>query len=144
MPSELKYHGQQIVGRVIGGSSLKRPLPYQLQLDHRGSHRCGATLISSKHAISADHCFRDRYGNSLGKKWLSNILVRSGALYNNGIGSETRKIKMIVRPNQKWKRHSDGSWGFFPDLIILELESPFTLIEGVVQPACLPSKVRTA
>ena len=27
-----------------------------------------------------------------------------------------------------------------PDFVILELQSPFTLIEGFVQPACLPTK----
>ena len=46
-----------------GGFSLDRPLPYQLKVDYSGYHsgiyRCGATLISSKHAISAAHCFWD-------------------------------------------------------------------------------------
>ena len=69
------------------------------------------------------------------------VLVRSGALYKNGTGYETRKIKRLF--------YSPGDymlpmwmWGLpkSPDFVILELRSPFTLIEGFVQPACLPTK----
>ena len=42
-----------IVGRVRNGFDTKRPLPYQLKRSPGG---CGATLISSKFAITANHC----------------------------------------------------------------------------------------
>ena len=112
---------------------LRDPLTYQLQLLYRGDHWCGATLISSRHAISAAHCFSwNRFGEPRG---LSKYIVRSGVLYNNGGDKETRSIKGIEKPFQ-------GAWLWFkPDLVILKLRRPFNLVEGLVQPACLPSKV---
>ena len=63
------------------------------------------------------------------------LSVRSGALYRNQIGYEYRKIKKIIKPFR-------GYWKYGkPDFLIMELKSPFTLIEGFVQPACLSSKV---
>ena len=116
-----------------GGLSLDRPLPYQLKVDYNGHRLCGATLISSKHAISAAHCFWDSKDR---KKNIKRLLVRSGALYTNGKGYETRKVRKIIKP---FVGHYESN-GKQLDFVILELKSPFTLIEGFVQPACLPSK----
>ena len=48
----------KIETRIKGGFSTKGPLPFQLRLDYAGwlNGFCGATLISSKYAISAAHC----------------------------------------------------------------------------------------
>ena len=111
---------------------LRDPLTYQLQLLYDGDFICGATLISSRHAISAAHCFWNEFGESRGG--LSKYVVRSGVLYNNGRDKETRRIQQTETPFH-------GAWyEGKPDLVILELRRPFTLVEGFVQPACLPSK----
>ena len=71
------------------------------------------------------------------------VLVRSGALYKNGTGYETRKIKRLFHfPYRGDYMQNHSIWGLpkLPDFVILELRSPFTLIEGFVQPACLPTK----
>ena len=52
----------------MNGFDTKEPLPFQLQLvlmpNSKGlSHNCGATLISSKHAVSAYHCFYGFFQN---------------------------------------------------------------------------------
>ena len=112
---------------------LRGPLPYQLQLLYYNDLICGATLISSSHAISAAHCFWNDEGEPLDD---SKFLVRSGVLDNNGKAMETRRIKYVIK-------EFDGSWingGGKPDFVILYFRRPFTLVEGLVQPACLPSK----
>ena len=121
-----------------GGLSLDRPLPYQLKVDYNGYRICGATLISSKHAISAAHCFWEANNR---KKHIKRLLVRSGALYTNGIGYETRKVRQIIKPFEGYYEYNNGHGNDKQlDFVILELKRPFTLIEGFVQPACLPSK----
>ena len=112
---------------------LRDPLTYQLQILYDTTHWCGATLISSRHAISAAHCFSwNRFGEPRG---LSKYIVRSGVLYNNGGDKETRSIQHIETPFR-------GAWRWDkPDLVILKLRRPFNLVEGLVQPACLPSIV---
>ena len=67
------------------------------------------------------------------------MLVRSGALYKNGTGYETRKIKRLFHFPYRGD-YMQGHSIKLPDFVILELRSPFTLIEGFVQPACLPTK----
>ena len=92
-----------------------------------------------KHAISAAHCFWDANNRKLHRK---KLLVRSGALYTNGKGYETRKVREIIKPFGGYYEWNNGHGNDKQvDFVILELKSPFTLIEGFVQPACLPSKV---
>uniref|UniRef100_A0A182JXV5 Peptidase S1 domain-containing protein n=1 Tax=Anopheles christyi TaxID=43041 RepID=A0A182JXV5_9DIPT len=43
-------------GRIVGGTVLSEPLPYLLSLRDSGSHICGASIISGKHALTAAHC----------------------------------------------------------------------------------------
>ena len=91
-----------------------------------------------KHAISAAHCFWDANNRKLHRK---KLLVRSGALYTNGKGYETRKVREIIKPFGGYYEWNNGHGNDKQvDFVILELKSPFTLIEGFVQPACLPSK----
>ena len=68
------------------------------------------------------------------------VLVRSGALYKNGTGYETRKIKRLFHFPYRGDYMQAGGLPKLPDFVILEFRSPFTLIEGFVQPACLPTK----
>ena len=44
------------MGRTINGFKTNEPLSYQLRMDYDGQAWCGATLISSKYAITAYHC----------------------------------------------------------------------------------------
>ena len=45
------------MGRSIGGFKTNDPLSYQLRMDYDGRFGwCGASLISSKYAITAYHC----------------------------------------------------------------------------------------
>jgi hypothetical protein len=43
--------------RIVGGEEAPRnSWPWQLSLKVKGSHNCGATLITSEWAITAAHC----------------------------------------------------------------------------------------
>ena len=81
----------------MNGFDTKEPLPFQLQLvlipNSLGlSHNCGATLISSKHAVSAYHCFYFFYldwestkatlGYPSSTKPLDIFIVVAGAYYS--------------------------------------------------------------
>ena len=71
----LKNYSRNNGFRILdgGGISLDRPLPYQLKIDESISsvsekQFCGATLISSKHAITAAHCFWDKMSKTFKRK----------------------------------------------------------------------------
>ena len=81
----------------MDGFDTKEPLPYQLELvltpNSKGEiHNCGATLISSKHAVSAYHCFAPSYrdwekekvehGYPSSTKPLDIFIVVAGAYYS--------------------------------------------------------------
>ena len=65
MPKIIKEHQENHIikeNRIINGFPTEGPLPYQLR-SFFGGH-CGATLISRKFAISAEHCYRYRVSYS--------------------------------------------------------------------------------
>ena len=58
--------GERQSGRIVKGFDTKKPLPYQLSMQLGQEvpgfeHFCSATLITSKFAISALHCFWKMY-----------------------------------------------------------------------------------
>ena len=99
------------------------PLPYQLRIDWFGSvfgfHHCGATLISSKYAITAGHCL-PRFKN------VAEYEIVAGA-YTKTERGQRRRIKSITKPY-------DAAYWYWPlpDLVILELETPFDLMKGMI------------
>ena len=114
-------------------------MPYQLQLrlSKNRKYQCGATLISSKYAISAAHCFFD---HKTGKGWLhhfSELTVVAGSYMRNSYGyCQTSQIRNVSTSfnGYNFDRNNDV------DIVIIELERPFDLIKDIVQPACLPSE----
>ena len=143
--------------RIVGGLTLKGSLPYQLKLVWRedlfdGSHTCGATLISSKYAISAAHCFYQfsfslNSEDEIEKFRLEMIEVVAGA-YNNtnnvaGAYNNTNQGLQKRNINRFIKKFPSSYFSFdsqYADFVILEFDTPFNLIEGLIQPACLPTK----
>ena len=108
--------------RINNGFRTKGPLPYQLSL----SWGCGATLISSKYAITAAHCLPE-YPHSMNDAVLNSTYeVIAGAYKKYGNG-ERRRIKSITKPFDA--EYFDLP---LPDFVILELEYPFDLIKGMI------------
>ena len=99
-----------IVGRVRNGFDTEEPLPYQLARSPGG---CGAILISSRFAITANHC-------GWYVPWDSMAFV-AGKYYKNMKPSDKnvqkRRVKKVYgnRPkNLEWH----------PDLVVVEFEEP--------------------
>ena len=58
-PKVFQQNGEE---QIVSGFDTEKALPYQLSIlvvanKYRKSHVCGATLLTSKYAISALHCF---------------------------------------------------------------------------------------
>lgn len=49
----------EITPLIVGGraTTIER-FPWQLSLRSKGSHRCGASVITENRALTAAHCFR--------------------------------------------------------------------------------------
>ena len=113
--------------RIENGFQTEGPLPYQLRLDYRGYRYCGATLISSKYAITAGHCLlRQTIFGFLVPLDVTKFEVVAGAYTKTELG-QRRRIKSITKPY-------DAAYWYWPlpDFVILELETPFDLMKGMI------------
>lgn len=56
---DIQLVSSEITPRIVGGrpTTIER-FPWQLSLRYRGSHRCGASIISEARALTAAHCYR--------------------------------------------------------------------------------------
>ena len=75
--------------RVVNGTSVGKPLPYQLQVRSKqeDSHHCGAVLISSRFVLSADHCFNTKNEKSdYASELFEYYELVAGEYYRNNLG----------------------------------------------------------
>ncbi|XP_041041239.1 transmembrane protease serine 9-like [Carcharodon carcharias] len=111
--------------RIVGGTnSMKGEWPWQVSLLHRGSHVCGASIISNRWLISAAHCFTNSYANpSAWKALMGSRIIR------HGISRNIRRIH--AHPNYSIPIR------FNNDIAVLELSFPL-FFNDFIQPVCLP------
>ncbi|KAJ8976743.1 hypothetical protein NQ317_004295 [Molorchus minor] len=82
-------------GKIIGGADVPIDrFPYQLSLEYKGIHSCGATLIAPKWAVTAAHCT-----DKLSARYLT---VRAGSSNNQRGGQVVESSRHpIVTQNAK-------------------------------------------
>ncbi|CRL05673.1 CLUMA_CG018706, isoform A [Clunio marinus] len=126
--------GQVNRGKIVGGmETYVNEYPSMAGLIDANEKRvfCGATIISSTHALSAAHCSIGREISSLG------LLVGE---HDTTKGSETPFTKLLKiasftnHPTFSQETNAD-------DIALIRIQNSMTFTYGV-QPACLPFKFR--
>ncbi|XP_010793282.1 transmembrane protease serine 13-like [Notothenia coriiceps] len=118
---------QKTTSRIIGGSAAKEgQWPWQVSLHFRGSHVCGAVLISRDFVLTAAHCFPS--SNSLS---LQNWKVYVG-LMSLTRPTQPYMVKRIIL-NKNYNSNTNDQ-----DVALLKLETQVTFNDNI-HPACLPA-----
>ncbi|KAF2885457.1 hypothetical protein ILUMI_20737 [Ignelater luminosus] len=79
-------------GRIVGGENADiEDFPYQLSLQHYGSHTCGASIISTTRAVTAAHCTD---GSST-----SSFTVRAGSSKREQGGQVVQVQEVNIHPD---------------------------------------------
>lgn len=83
--------------KIVGGqNSHPGEIPYivSLTIAHTNKHECGGSLISSKHVLTAAHCFHN-YNNP--ESW-KKLVVITGATNHEKDGERHHILKVSVHP----------------------------------------------
>uniref|UniRef100_A0A3B4YJI6 Transmembrane serine protease 13b n=1 Tax=Seriola lalandi dorsalis TaxID=1841481 RepID=A0A3B4YJI6_SERLL len=118
---------QQSTSRIIGGSIAKTgQWPWQLSLHFRGSHICGAVLISPVFAVTAAHCFPSK-ALAPSTQWK----VYAGVVSQDNLPQPYLVEKILLNENYNSRTNDQ-------DVALLKFTSP-VVFNDKVQPVCLPT-----
>lgn len=112
--------------RIIGGEVVKhaKMWPWVASLQHDNRHQCGASLVSSKFALTAAHCVYGINPHRLSLTFGVKDISKAGNIFY---------VKnMTIHPKY------DGNF-FLNDIAVLELNQPVDLNRLDFTPICLPS-----
>eukprot|EP00090_Calanus_glacialis_P008462 TRINITY_DN16813_c0_g1_i1.p1 TRINITY_DN16813_c0_g1~~TRINITY_DN16813_c0_g1_i1.p1 ORF type:complete len:481 (-),score=131.69 TRINITY_DN16813_c0_g1_i1:105-1547(-) len=132
IPSEC---GQANVGsnRIVNGKPAKKNAwPWLAALGYTDPstgdvlYLCGATLVTSKHVVTAAHCIRDD---------MVTVLLGEHILGNDTDGVNPEEFNVV----KTTKHENYNSRTFENDIAIVEFDTEVTFKKGI-QPVCLPSK----
>ncbi|XP_074848163.1 transmembrane protease serine 11D-like [Carettochelys insculpta] len=111
--------------RVTGGTSAQDGAwPWQASLQLRGSHRCGATLISNTWLVTAAHCFRGQRDPSQWTASFGTVIQPPKSL---------RYIHNIIIHEQ----YADNPSNHNNDIALVQLSSPVEFTSEI-RKVCLP------
>ena len=127
------------VNRIVGGSeSAENKYPWMISVMTRGAmHRCGGSLISRQHVITAAHCVV-----SGGKISPPSTFTVSLGEHDFSITNATRVSISEIIPHPKYmidddgNSHKDGLSHY--DIAVLKLSSPILFTQNI-GPVCLPA-----
>lgn len=119
---------QQSTSRIVGGSiALVGQWPWQLTLHYKGSHICGAVLVSTHFVLTAAHCFPSSDSRALNP---NDWKVYGGVVSLDRLPPPYKVEKIMINENYNNKTNDQ-------DVALLKLTSA-VVFNGRVQPACLP------
>ncbi|KAL6095103.1 uncharacterized protein ACO6RY_16370 [Pungitius sinensis] len=113
--------------RIVGGQNA--PLgawPWQVDIQSRGVHVCGGSIITESWILSAAHCFPNPSD-------VFSYTIYAGRYQLNGfnVNQMTRSVRQVVIPPGYTEPHQGQ------DLALVQLSSPVTWSD-YIQPVCLP------
>ncbi|XP_017769483.1 PREDICTED: trypsin-4-like [Nicrophorus vespilloides] len=115
--------GDLHLSRIVGGADADiKDYPYQLSLQFRGAHVCGAALISEFYALTAAHCTE---GVSI-----EDLSVRVGSSTANSKGE-------VVNLSTYYQNEKYDTWIVDYDMSILKFVKPL-VFRNTVRPIALP------
>lgn len=115
----------QIDGRIVGGSQAAiQYFPWQVSVTYYRTHRCGGTLISPLHVLSAAHCTFRAQRAAIG--------IRAGSGARND-GGQTRTVHSIA----EYPGYSHRANDF--DICVIRMSSALPL-GAAVQPIALADR----
>ena len=113
--------------RVVGGVAARlHAHPWLAALSYTdGKIKCGATLVTSRHVITAAHCVNEQ---------LQTVILGEHNIKEeqDGASPQTFNIANVTKHEEYNKRNQDN------DIAIIRLDRAVTFTEGI-RPACLPS-----
>lgn len=111
-------------GRIVNGTAVSvLDYPYQISMNHFGSHRCGGSIITAKIIVTAAHCVRGSIRRF--------TAVRAGSSNHTGGG--------VLVPVRRALEHEDYNvpYGTNNDIGLLFLETALTFRRNL-RPVRLP------
>lgn len=121
------------ISRIVGGKEAEfGQFPWQAFIQVAGS-RCGGTLVSRQHVVTAGHCVaKYQYNPSSIRVTLGDYVLNSDV---ESLPSETFGVRQIrVHPDFRFTPQADRY-----DVAVLVLDRPVSYRENVL-PICLPPK----
>lgn len=121
------------ISRIVGGKEAEfGQFPWQAFIQVAGS-RCGGTLVSRQHVVTAGHCVaKYQYNPSSIRVTLGDYVLNSDV---ESLPSETFGVRQIrVHPDFRFTPQADRY-----DVAVLVLDRPVTYRDNVL-PICLPPK----
>ncbi|XP_036776486.2 brain-specific serine protease 4-like [Manis pentadactyla] len=119
----------QRLSRVVGGEdSADAEWPWVVSIQRNGTHHCAGSLLTSRWAVTAAHCFK---GN-LNKPSQFSVLLGAWQLGNPGQRSQTVGVAWVQpHPVYSWRGGSRA------DIALVRLEHSVQFSERIL-PVCLP------
>ncbi|XP_036880359.2 brain-specific serine protease 4 [Manis javanica] len=119
----------QRLSRVVGGEdSADAEWPWVVSIQRNGTHHCAGSLLTSRWAVTAAHCFK---GN-LHKPSQFSVLLGAWQLGNPGQRSQTVGVAWVQpHPVYSWRGVSRA------DIALVRLEHSVQFSERIL-PVCLP------
>lgn len=104
-------------GRIVGGYSGNiQDFPYQISMNHYGSHRCGGSIIHRQYVITAAHCTTGVILNALA--------IRAGSSMRTMGGINVPVSNIVQHP-----RYNSNTLDF--DISIMYLTKQLSFTNGI-------------